>query len=214
MPAPWSAHAQARILGNIHGQDTVTVLNFATNTVINGTQELDQRLKELANAIKDCVLETLVPAASIDWTFNQVEVVRTAPDQSDPVINDNVVATNGTAGVQGVSVASQLVSNRTGQGGRKGRGKLFLPPAGEDHATQGKWDPAALALIAAFCACMAGKFIGGGATSIWRLGVLSRKKEGDPPVLPAIDTRFRETVQLVPVELIAYMTSRKVGRGS
>lgn len=213
MPAPWAAHAQARIHGSIHGQKTVTVLNFATNTAIADPQTLNQLLKDLANAIKECVLETLVPAASIDWTFSHVEAVRTAPEPSDPMINDNVLATNGTAGVQGISVACQLVSNLTGQGGRKGRGKLYCPPAGENVATQGKWDPAALALIAAFCACMAGKFVGAGATSVWRLGVLSRKKEGDPPVLPAIDTRFRETVQLVPVETIAYMTSRKIGRG-
>jgi len=212
MAAPWAAGARARIIGRISGQLTVTVLHFATNTVINDPQTLEQLLKDLANAIRDCIGDVLLPAVSQDWTFEQVECSRIAPDLSDPFVNDNLNALAGTAGVQGVPFASQLVAVRTGVGGRTGRGRMFLPPAGEDHATAGSWDPTALALLAQFCACMAGKFIGNAATEDWRLGVLSRKLFANSPA--NFDTAFREATSLTPVPIIAVMGTRKVGRGA
>ena len=41
MPAPWVAGAQGRILGEIHGQQTVNVLNFGTNSAIADQGALD-----------------------------------------------------------------------------------------------------------------------------------------------------------------------------
>lgn len=212
MAAPWVAGAKARIVGHVSGQLTVNVLHFATNTQINDATELETMLKALANAIKECVLDTLVPAVTSDWVFSHVEVNRIAPDLSDPFLNDDVVATAGTAGVQGVPFAAQLVALRSGLGGRRGRGRIFLPPAGENVATGGDWDPAAVALVAAFCACMAGKFIGGAATEQWRVGVLSRTIFANTP--SNFDEAFHELISMVPQAAIAVMGTRKKGRGA
>ena len=213
MAAPWAAGARVKIKGLMHGQQFNNVLHFATNTVINDPQTLEQLLVNLANAVKTCILDTLVPAVSSEWSFTGVEATRIHPTPSDPFEATGVIATNGTAGVQGVTFASQLVSVRTGTGGKSGRGRIFLPPAGENVATNGEWDAGQLVLVAAFCACMAGKFIGAGATEPWKFGVFSRKKVGEPPVAQAFDVAFREALTLTPEKVIAVMGSRKKGRG-
>jgi hypothetical protein len=65
--------------------------------------------------------------------------------------------------------------------------------------------------ITAFLNCVAGKFIGAGATEQWRLGVLSREtlKGGGN-----FDAAFTEAISLVPSNVVAKMGSRKIGKGS
>lgn len=214
MPAPWAAIAAVRIHGRVSGQLYNNVIHFATNTVINDPQTLEQLLRDLANAVRDCIMQFLIPASTSDFTFDNVEAFRIHPDPSDPFSADNVVPTLGDLGAQGIGFCSQLVQKRTGTGGRSGRGRIFLPPGPEDQVAAGDWSPAQLALVAAFCACMAGKFIGGSATTVWRLGVFSKKKVGDPPVPQDPDAAFREVLTLTPVAIAAKIGSRKKGKGA
>jgi hypothetical protein len=214
MPGEWSYHAQAIIHGRISGEKTATVMHFAQPGPLDvfNPQEVLAQLKILANAIHDCVLNTLIPAVTSDWTYDHTEVRDMTTESGLSTINDAPVATPGTAGPQGVNVASQLVHVRSGQGGRNGLGRNFFPPAGENVATAGQWDPAALALIAAFCACMAGKFIGAGATNAWRMGVLSRSLFGG--LFGNWDTAFHEAIELEPEAIISTMGTRRKGSGS
>ena len=215
MPAPWAQGARIRIVGRLHNQLTINVLHFATNEVVlDAPNAREIQLRNLAIAVRDCILSTLLEFVTVDWVPQAVEVNQIAPELND-VFTEAIPPQNVAEGAaQGVTFASTLVSVRTGSGGRKGRGRMFLPPGGEDVANNGQWDPAFLALVAAFCACMAGKFIGANATTVWRLGVLSRKDMGTPMVPANFDNAFREAISLTPEPIVAVMGTRKVGRGA
>lgn len=212
MPAPWAAGAQARIVGQIHGQETVNVLHFATNTVINDQGSLDTLLLALAQALLDCTVQFLLPAVTSDWRVVQCDAKRIFPAVSDPILATAVPENVGQLSATSVSFASSLVNVRTGQGGRSGRGRIFLPPAGEAQIANSAIDGPTLALIAAFAACVATKFMGANPTTDWHLGVLSRKKL--TAVGGTFDNAFQIATSLNPVSNAAIMSSRKVGKGS
>jgi len=213
MAAPWSAGAQARILGRIHGQQTVNVLHFATNTVINDPQALATLLTALATAILACVVENLA-AFTIDWKVTGVDARQIKPAVSDEVFVAAAEGTEGTQGPASVSFIASLVHLRTGGGGRSGRGRIFLPPGSEFNTTDSVYTPAAITSLNDMLLCIAGKFIGAGATEPWRLGVLSRKTMGKPPDPANFDNAFREVISTDVAANPAVMGSRKVGRGS
>jgi len=212
MPAPWVAGAQCRIIGEIHGQQTVNVMHFATNDAILDEGELDTILLALATAMLECVVETLLPAVSSDWKVVQCDARRIYPTPSDPILATADAGSVGELSASSVSFASSLVSVRTGGGGRRGRGRVFLPPPGEAEVSSSAIDAGTLALITAFCACVAGKFMGVGATTPWRLGVYSRKNDSETG--GTFDNSFRLATSLNPVANLAVMSSRKKGHGN
>lgn len=213
MAGPFNAGIRARVVGDINGEDCIQVLHFGVLVPWNvDTITVNNRLKELANAIAACIRDTLLPAVTAGYIFRFVECKAIFPNESDFVQDDGPNNLTGDGLGQGVNVASQLVHVKTGQGGRRGRGRNFWPPAGENVATLGEWDPAALALIAAFCACMAGKFMEPNPTTDFRLGVYS----------PTIDNilgqdfadAFSPAVTLTPSNVISTMGTRRKGKGS
>lgn len=212
MPAPWVAGAQCRIHGTLHGQQTVNVLNFGTNSAILDGPALDALLLQLAVAVGECVIDALLPAVTQDWTFVSTDAKRIYPAVSDPIVNTAPPAQVGQLGVTSVSFASSLLSIRTGGGGRKGRGRAFLPPAGEAQTVNSSLDAPTVALLVQFAVCLAGKFTGASPTTDWRLGVLSRLTAG--PTLAAFDSGFRLATQLTPGVDVACMRSRRKGRGA
>ena len=211
MAAPWNAGAQARIIGSIHGQTTVNVMNFATNDSIEDEGALDTILLALAEAVRDCVIDTLLPAVSQDWTFVQADAKRIYPVTSDPIVATAPGGSVGELGVTSVSFAASLLNIRTGGGGRRGRGRVFLPPAGEAQIANSALDGPTLVLIAAFAACVAVKFMGADPETPWHLGVLSRKNLTG--VGGNFDNSFRPATSLNPVANVAVMGSRKIGHG-
>jgi hypothetical protein len=100
---------------------------------------------------------------------------------------------------------------RTGFGGRNGRGKMFLPPPGETEVTASSMDNPTLTLLTAFLNCMAGKFLGSSPSTVWRMGVLSRKLAG--PTNGTFDQGFFIASQLSPVARLAVISRRKIGHG-
>lgn len=212
MPAPWTAGAQARIIGEIHGQQTVNVMHFATNSAIFDEGALDTLLLQLAEALLECTIDTLLPAVTIDWKVVRCDAKRVYPVVSDPIVATAPAGSVGELGVTSVSFASTLYHVRTGGGGRRGRGRNFLPPAGEAQIVNSAIDAPTLALISAFLVCVAGKFMGDAATTDWRLGVLSRKNLSG--VGGNFDNSFRPATSLNPVANCAVMGTRKVGRGA
>lgn len=213
MAGPYNAGIRARVVGKISGQDCIQVLHFGVNVPwVVDTVTVTARLKELANAIRDCIQDLLMPAVANNYTFNFVECKAIFPEESDFVLNDDVSPEVGTLGEQGVLVGAQLVELRTGGGGRRGRGRNFWPPGPEVNANAGEWSPGQLVLIAAFCACMAGKFMEPGPTTDFRLGVYS--KTTDDELLNDFSSSFREAIALVPSTVIATMGTRKLNRGS
>jgi len=211
MPAPWSFAAQVRIVGSLHGQTTINVLNFATNEVVIDDPNGLALLKALANSVAQCVESALLPALTSDWRFVKVDARKIHPTLGDEVDADPPNDNEGQLAPTEVSFAATLVSIGTGGGGRSGRGRIFLPPAGEAQIANSEIDGPTMILIATFLACIAGKFIGQAASTPWRLGVLSRKKVNN--VLPSFDTRFREALSLVAKPTVAVLSSRKKGHG-
>lgn len=212
MAAPWVAGAQGRIIGEMHGVQTVNVMHFATNDQIDDQGDLDTILLALAEAMLECVIETLLPAVTQDWRAVRCDAKRVYPVQSDPIVATAQPNAVGTLGPTSVSFASSLVNVRTGGGGRSGRGKIFLPPAGEAQISASVIDGPTLVLIAAFLTCVAGKFLGVSPETPWRFGVLSRLQAGANNA--NFNAAFRIATSLNPVADVAKMGSRKKGHGA
>lgn len=212
MPPPWAGVAQMRIVGEIHGQQTVNVMHVATNLVQFDGPNVDVLLAQIAAALLDCAVQTLLPAVTSDWTLKYCDAKRIVPSPSDPVIATADSGSVGELSATSVSFASSLVNLRTGGGGKRGRGRIFLPPPGEAEIANSSMTPGQILLLTAFAACLAGKFTGAAPSTEWRLGVWSRKTYAG--IFGNMDAAFREVTQLSPVADIAVMRSRRKGHGA
>jgi hypothetical protein len=212
MPPPWANVAQARIIGELHGSQTVNVMHFANNVAAADLTAINAQLQQLVEALIDCVRTTLLPAVTADWNIVRCEANRLHPAPSDPIVATANAGEVGELSSTSVSFAASLMHLRTGQGGRRGRGKVFLPPPGEAETTASSIDPATGLLLVQFAVCMAGKFGTSNPTTDWRLGVLSTTDLDE--VAGSYDTAFRQVQQLTPGTVLAVMRSRKKGVGS
>lgn len=212
MPAPWARGFRVRIVGTLHGAETNNVLHFATNVGGSDPDVIRDQLIALAQAVIACVRTTLLPAVTQDWRLVRVESQSIFPTLTDPVIESGDVDDIGELGPTSVSFAASLVNIRSGQGGRRGRGRAFLPPAGEAQIQASDLDAPTVALILAFLLCLAGKFMGPDHTEDFILGVLSRTIAG--PTNTNFNEGFFEALSLNPVTRVAVMRSRKVGVGA
>lgn len=211
MPAPWTAGAQVRIIGELHGQTTVNVLHMGTNSVVTDGGNLDTVLLNLAQALFDCVIEVLLPAVTSDWRFVKVDARRVYPTFSDPIEVTATPSNIGELSPCSHSISCSLLKIKTGVGGKSGRGRVFLPPPGESEVVASTIDGPTLVLIAAFATCVGSKFMGASPPSDWTLGVLSKKQAGAANA--NFDTAFRVAQSLSPVADLSYLGSRRKGRG-
>lgn len=212
MAAPWAGGVELRIIGSIHGQTTNNVLHFATNTQINDPIQRDALILALLTAMMACVTEQLVTGVTQDWTLDRLEGRSLFPTIGDPVVLPPEAPTAGQLSAASVSFASSLVSIRTGLGGRRGRGKIFLPPPGEGETTASVSAQSVFTELQAFINCVVGKFVGQAATEQWRLGVLSRKDLAGS--MANFNNAFREATTLIPQRTLAVMSRRRIGRGT
>ena len=88
---------------------------------------------------------------------------------------------------------------------------MFLPPPGETNMTASDIDSGTMVLITAFLDCLAGKFLGTSPSTVWRLGVYSRKTDAE--VGKDYDDAFFIASQLSPVAKAAVISRRKAGHG-
>lgn len=213
MPSPWAAGAQVRIKGTIHGQETVNVLHFATNEAEFDVAPPSPLLLALAQAVFECIIDTLMPAVTQDWAFRGVEAqyVYLGGGFTDPVVVTAPANTVGGLGVTSVGFAASLIHLRSGFAGRSGRGRVFLPPPGEAQVANGTMDEPTSQLLVAFLNCMVGKFLGQSPTTVWRLGIFSRKNGGTNHA--NWDNGFVIASQLTPDPVLAVIGRRKIGRG-
>lgn len=214
MPAPWNAHAVARLRGSIHGQETVNVMHFATNSALGGGADV-ALLIALATAIMQCVESVLLPAVTSDWNVTDVEtqyigtVIPTST--TDPVAVGPVGAGVGQLSATSVSFAATLIQLRSGINGKRGRGRWFLPPPGEAQVSQSTIDDPSLTLMVQFLNCLLGKFRLPGATEPFELGVYSRKNGGNN--FSNFNTAFSPVKTLSVVNKLAVISRRRVGHG-
>ena len=216
MSAPWSLGAQVRIVGQIHGQQTMNVLHFASNETELDVGAPSPLLTALIEAVVECVIEALLGAVTQDWTFQYCDgrLVHNAggsPTGTDPVIVTAPAGSVGEGGVASVSFAASLVNLRTGVNGKSGRGKMFLPPPGEAQTANSEMDNATQTALTAFLTCMAGKFLGTTPSTAWRWGVYSRKLGGTN--YASWDAGFAVAGNISPVTKLAVISRRKFGHG-
>ena len=212
MPAPWTQGARVRILGRIHQQDYVNVIHFATNTQINDNIARDTLILQLLSQVMACVTDQLLAGVTSDWTFTGVEGTAIAPVLGDPQFSAAPENSVGQLGPTSASFIASLATIRTGLGGKTHKGRFFLPPAGEANTNASLLDGDTKAQLQQFLTCLVTKFVGNGASTPWRLGVLSRKLLANSPA--NFDTAFTEATSLTISDVAAIMGSRKVGRGS
>lgn len=213
MAAPWARGYRVVVKGRIHGQRTINVLHFATNTVINDADQpaLNAFLLALLTAAMQCWVQVLLPVLTTDWVLESMEGTQVYPALGDSVILDAEAGSQGENGPASVSFETSVISILTGKGGRSKRGRFALPPVGEANSANSILSDPAKGALLDFIACIAGKFIGVGGTEPTRLGVLSRKTLAGNAA--NFDNAFTEATSLTLSPVIGVMTSRKVGRG-
>lgn len=203
----WARGAELRIVGELHGSITNNVFHFGTDEVVSDEGSLDTVIQQLAEAMLECAISALLPVVSQDWKLLRCEATRVFPVRADPFIATAPENSVGELGPTSVSFAASLLNLRTGIGGRRGRGKKFLPPAGEANITASELDAGMLALLAAFAACVAGKFMGASPTTFWHLGIYSRVDGGTK--FQNFNTGFRVVSSINPQQVVARCGSRK-----
>ena len=204
--------ARVRLIGEMHGSETVNVLHFAKPNVDVDLPTLLGKLQQLAQHVAVCAIENLLPVAADDWKFLRTEAQGVSPVATDPQVHQTPLPNVGSGGTQGVTIAASLIQIRTGRDGRKGRGRIFLPPSGESHIANGDWDAAWLLALTNFAICLGNKYFQPGGTEEWAIGVLSRKDF--KAVGGTVANTFRPATQLAPQALAASMGTRKKGVGS
>ena len=208
----WARGAECRVIGELHGSQTVNVWHMGTDLIADDSGSLNEVLLQLAQAMMECIRETLLPAVTSDWKAVRVEAQEVFPLLSDTIVETALPTDVGQLATTNVSFAATLVNIRSGIGGRSHRGKKFLPPPGDANMTASDIDAGTLLLLAAFLACVAEKFMGADPTSDWHLGVFSPKLGGTK--FQNFNAGFVVASSLNPVSLVAKMGSRKKGRGA
>lgn len=204
--------AECRVMGKLQGEDCINVWHLGSGETFVDFDQWEAALLALAAAMLECAVEQLLPAVTSDYRLVQVEAKMVYPTVTDYFIATASPDDVGQLGPTSVSFASTLVNLRSGRDGRRGRGKKFLPPPGEANITNSLLDNPTLTQIAEFLTCLVGKFIGSGATTPWRIGVVSRKDLTG--VGGSYPNAFRAVQSFNPVASVAKMGSRKVGIGS
>lgn len=202
---------QARLIGQLHGQQTVNVLNFGSNQAAADNAALIAILVQLATQIILCVTSTLLGGITEDWTAESVEAKQLYPTPSDPSVVSFGAGTVGLHGTTNVSFSAVLVNLRTGGGGKRGRGRIFLPPPGDAAQTNSLLSDTTTAdFYESFITCMMNKYGGSAGTEEQEIGVLSRKAIATGTA--ALDA-LRPVTSMEVNTAISCIRSRKVGHG-
>jgi hypothetical protein len=206
MPKPYGAVAQVVIVGELHGQVTNNVLHFGGNG-------LEFNLNQLITDVIDCINTTLKQAVSEDVAFKKVTARLLYPVLGDPVEAEFAPGTLGTGLPAQASFVAMLIRLNTGLGGKTKRGRMFIPGAIENSVNASRLSDSALLLLAAFCACMIGKFLHTvESPKAWELAVYSRKLGTALGATPEVGTFPVKT--MTPIREVASMRSRRIGHGN
>lgn len=204
---------QVRVKGRIDGQETNNVMVFRCISAGGDSDVLTHLILVLAQ----CFIDHLLPVLSSAFTLEQIIWKRVSPTLGPEIVSiPTGFGAAGAAGEQLPSFTSALVSIRTAAGGRRKRGRMFIPGAPLTAVNGSSWDPGNAFWIAlvAFAACLVTNFIPGDppAANSWQLGVYSRANGG--ATFPYGLAGFTPMKEALPQALVATTRSRKVGRGS
>lgn len=209
---PPLAHVcQVTVKGKIDQQDYRNVMHFGSD-VTGFDTDPNVILLALAAAVFECFVQVLLPQLGSNIRLDGVAAKRIFPAVTDEVFDATAAGVGGQAPTTLPSFCAMQVDVKTGGGGRRNRGRMFLPPPLEAGTSVGALDASALDLLTDFCQCFVGKFLGVAGTSEWQLGVLSRASIVKDNA--AINVAFKPATSITPVSLVAVQRRRKIGKGS
>jgi hypothetical protein len=198
------------VKGKVDGQDYRNVMHFGGDTNANdGAWE--PILLQLAQAVFECFVTVLLPGLSSQISIDECTAKRIYPAVTDEVSYSTGAASGAGSGQALPSFCSVKVELKTGSGGRRNRGRLFLPPPLETEVQNSIFAANGNVLFTSFLVCIAGKFIGAAPSTGFALGVLSRAavKGGS-----TIQAAFKPVTSYVISNVIGVMRRRKLGTGS
>lgn len=198
------------IKGSQEQQAYRNVIHFRPSGVV-ADPDLVAFLAALAAAMGQCFVSALLPHLANEFVY-----VGTDARQIFPVITDPQTDATG-AGVGGVgtgtlpSFNSMLVQKRTNGGGRRGRGRMFLPAPTEGDQDGSSLSTDGVTHVTAFLTCVAGKFIGASPSEDANMVLLSKAAVAGGGT---IGNSVRDVTQLVPMTKVACLRRRKSGVGA
>lgn len=208
----FARYLEARIIGQMHGSETINVLHFGSDEPAANNDALVQVLIALANAIIFCAINQLAPASSVDWTLIGVDVRQLSPVMTDPVLLAAPAGTVGGRGTINASFESILMRKKSGLAGKSHRGRAFLPPPGDGDLLNSLLQAgAANDFYSGFLTCLANKFFVPNHTEPFTLGILSKKKLKDVP--GDFANAFTNVNALSIDQKLTSLRSRKLGVG-
>lgn len=205
-------YIEARVKGQIHGQRTINIFHFGTSAGIPNQEQLILFLQQLGQDIIECAIQQLLGAVTSDWTLEGVDLQQLHPQLTDPVEFAAPANSVGLRAPVNTSFECVIMRKKTGFGGKRKRGRNFLPPPGDADITNSliSSDPVS-DFLAGFIVCMTNKFVGADATTTSRMVLLSPKTLKENPGNYNLATT--DIAQLSIDTAITHMHSRKVGVG-
>jgi len=198
-----------RIYQLMHGAQVVNVLHFVEDLPAVGAGA-----SGLANDFVTNMTTTLKARASNNVTFQYVEVQKIVPFEGGPAVVSFPGGTIG--GVAGNSVSATLcevVTIYSQRGGRRGRGRIYLPPpeTSSTSAGSGVWTATQTARTQTFCNAFATRYIGAAGLVAYCLGVWSRAS--GPQFPPWSTSQFARATGLTIRTTMRTQRRRQVGVG-
>lgn len=186
-------HTVGTINGVLAGVNTITKLRFME--VVNTVQER----QALAVAIRDRWLADWKTGCAAAMNWQSIVITRHGDENDSPYqLAINVVGGGSTLGVFQACIQYNL---QTGQAGRRGRGKLYLPGIQTGAMSGGKLASATKVSIDAMLPTLRGRWLAGGSEA-YHLGVFSRLNNA---MYAVVDISYNE--------VFACLRSRKLGVG-
>jgi hypothetical protein len=203
---------EVRCVGKLDNQDAINVWHFKATAAGDSIEE------DLILALIECIITTILPKSTDDYSFDKVQYMRVSPTSS--ALLETAVSSVGAAPAAGDGVpgfCAALISLKTEFPGKSGRGRKYIAGIPEVATDAGRLvqESDYWAQFIAFVLCLSTKFIttpGSEATTNFVMQVLSRKL-GNPKA-PYNADQFHNVVTCSPNQVIASMRSRKIGHGS
>lgn len=187
----------------------VNVMHFVSQNVgPPGDEPID-----LANDFVTNLTTTLKARANNNTTFQYVEVQKIVPFSGGPaVVNFPGGTVGGVAEALVSATLSEVVTIYSERGGRRGRGRVYLPPGGTaGSAGGGLWQTVQLTRTQNWINAMVARYITATPTPRWMLGVWSRRSG---PVFPPWTTdQFARATGMVDRNYIRNQRRRQLGVG-
>lgn len=212
MPTNYPAYYEARVKGTLHGSETINVWHFGGANNPANNDALVLALTELANAIIQCVIDFWIPATTQDWTLEGVDVKRLWPTPSDPIEIAAPAATVGQRQAVNASFETIVLRLRSGVGGKRNRGRKFMPPPGDADITNSVMNSDPVNdFMSQFILCMKNKFVGAGRSEEFALVVLSPTTLREQPNNYQASTV--DVLHMIIEQRLTHLHSRKLGVG-